>query len=154
MTPCIILKENAIQKTKTSRKQKSLNLKSFYASEIKKCHMTKMYSYNFMEQIYQWFEYRKKTCWSFSLYLIELSLNMIGWKEQEPETELSVKHIKLSIAHCCNLSLVWAKASSFNVLHFSQSFNLVRHQDLREKSLSFLMLYLPKSKRKFSLNCL
>ena len=32
---------------------------------------------------------------------------MIGWKEQEPEAELSVKHLKLSIAHyfkaCCNL---------------------------------------------------
>ena len=41
-----------------------------------------------MEQIYQWFEYRKKTCWSFSLYLIKLSLKMIGWKEQESETEL------------------------------------------------------------------
>ena len=31
---------------------------------------------------------------------------MIGWKEQEPEAELSVKHLKLSIAHyfeaCCN----------------------------------------------------
>ena len=32
---------------------------------------------------------------------------MIGWKEQEPEAALSVKHLKLSIAHyfkaCCNL---------------------------------------------------
>ena len=32
---------------------------------------------------------------------------MIVWKEQEPEAELSVKHLKLSIAHyfkaCCNL---------------------------------------------------
>ena len=32
---------------------------------------------------------------------------MIGWKEQEPEAELSVKHLKLSIAHyfqaCYNL---------------------------------------------------
>ena len=32
---------------------------------------------------------------------------MIGWKKQEPEDELSVKHLKLSIAHyfkaCCNL---------------------------------------------------
>ena len=40
-------------------------------------------------------------------YLIKLSLKMIGWKEQEPEAELSVKHLKLSIAHyfkaCCNL---------------------------------------------------
>ena len=47
-----------------------------------------------MEKIYQWFEYRKKTCWSFPLYLIKLSLKMIGWKEQEPETELSIKHLK------------------------------------------------------------
>ena len=68
--------------------------------------MTKVYC-NFMEQIYQWFEYRKKSCWSFSLYLIKLSLKIIGWKEQEPETELSIKDLKLSIAHyfeaCCNL---------------------------------------------------
>ena len=50
-----------------------------------------------MEQIYQWFEYRKKTGWSFSFIS----------KEQGPEAELSVKHLKLSIAHyfkaCCNL---------------------------------------------------
>ena len=66
---------------------------------------------------------------------------MIDWKEQEPETELSMKHLKLSVAHyfkaCCNFFLVWAKASSFNISHFSRSFNLVRYQDLREKSLSF-----------------
>ena len=43
-----------------------------------------------MEQIYQWFEYRKKTCRSFSLYPLKLSLKMIGWKQQEPETELSI----------------------------------------------------------------
>ena len=52
-----------------------------------------------MEQIYQWFEYRKKTCWSFSFYLTKLSLKMIGWKEQEPEAELSAKHFKLLISH-------------------------------------------------------
>ena len=52
--------------------------------------MTRVYCYNFMEQIYQWFEYRKKICWSFLLYLIKLSLKMIGWTEQEPETELSI----------------------------------------------------------------
>ena len=60
-----------------------------------------------MEQICQWFEYRKKACWFFSLYLIKLTLKMISWKEQEPEAELSIKHLKLSIAHfkgCCNLS--------------------------------------------------
>ena len=60
--------------------------------------MTKVYCCDFMEKIHQWFEYRQKTCWSFSLYLIKLSLKMIGWKEQEPETELSTKHLKLSIA--------------------------------------------------------
>ena len=43
---------------------------------------------------------------------------MIVWKEQEPETELSVKHLKLSIAHYFLKSLlqpflVWAKTSSF-----------------------------------------
>ena len=32
-------------------------------------------------------------------FLIKLSLKMIGWKEQEPETGLSIKHLKLSIAH-------------------------------------------------------
>ena len=68
---------------------------------------------------------------------------MIVWKEQEPETELSVKHLKLSIAHyfkaCCNLFWYGLKPVllfSFNISHFSQSFNLVRHQDLQEKSLS------------------
>ena len=62
--------------------------------------MTKMYCCNFTEQIYwQWFEYRKKTCWSFSPYLIKLLLKMVGWKEQEPETELSIKDLELSIAH-------------------------------------------------------
>ena len=67
--------------------------------------MTKVYCCDFMEQIHQWFDYRKKTCWSFSLYLIKLSLKMVGWKEQEP-FDLSIKHLKLSIAHfkaCCNL---------------------------------------------------
>ena len=52
-------------------------------------------------------EYRKNKWWSFSLCLIKLSLKIIGWKEQEPETELSSKHLKLSIAYtkaCCNLS--------------------------------------------------
>ena len=39
-----------------------------------------------MEQIYQWFEYRKSNWWSFLLYLIKL-LKMVDWKEQEPETE-------------------------------------------------------------------
>ena len=68
--------------------------------------MTEVHCCNFMEQIYHWFEYRKKTCWSFSLYLIKLLLKMIDWKEQEPETELSIKHLKHSIVHfkaCCNL---------------------------------------------------
>ena len=36
----------------------------------------------------------------------------------------------------------------FNISHFSRSFNLVRHQDLWEESLSSLMLYLPESRRK------
>ena len=96
--------------------------------------MTKVYCCNFMEQIYQWFEYRTKTCWSFSL-------KMIGWKEQEPEAELSVKHLKLSIAHyfkaCCNLFWYGLKPA---LSYFSRSFNLVRHQDLKEKSLSFYVV--------------
>ena len=41
------------------------------------------------------------------VHLTKLSLKMTGWKEQEPEAELSAKHLKLSIAHyfkaCCNL---------------------------------------------------
>ena len=44
------------------------------------------------------------TLWS--KYTNGLTLKIIGWKEQEPETELSIKHLKLSIAHfkaCCNL---------------------------------------------------
>ena len=46
-------------------------------------------------------------------------------QKQEPEIEQAIKHLKLSIAHfkaCCNLFLVWAKTSSFNISHFSQSF--------------------------------
>ena len=67
---------------------------------------------------------------------------MIVWKEQEPEAELSVEHLKLSIAHYFFKSflqpfLVWAKTSSFNIPHFSRSFNLVRHQDLHEKAYLF-----------------
>ena len=103
--------------------------------------MTKVYCCNFMERIYQLFKYEKKTCMSFSLYLIKLSLKIIGWKEQEPVTELSIKHLKLSMAHFkarCNLFfLVWTKTSSFKTSHFSRSFNLVHHQDLQEESLSF-----------------
>ena len=52
--------------------------------------MTKVYCCNFMEQIYQWFKNGKKTCWSFSLYPMKVLLTMIGGKEQEPETELSI----------------------------------------------------------------
>ena len=51
--------------------------------------MAKMYRCNFIEQIYQWFEYRKGNWWSFSLYHIKLLLKMVGWEEQKPETELS-----------------------------------------------------------------
>ena len=43
---------------------------------------------------------------------------MIGWKEQELETELSIKHLKLSIAHfkaCCNLFWYGLKPA---LLHF------------------------------------
>ena len=77
------------------------------------------------------------------VYLTKLSLKMIVWKEQEPEAEVSVKHLKLSIAHYFLKTfwqpfLVWAKlTSSFNISHFSRSFNLVRHQDVQEKSLLF-----------------
>ena len=55
--------------------------------------MTNVYCRNFMEQIY---------CTEREIvgpFLIKLSLKMIGWKEQEPETELSIKHLKLSIVH-------------------------------------------------------
>ena len=50
--------------------------------------MTKVYCCNVMEQMYQWFEYRKSNWWSFSLYLIKLLSKMVGWKEQESETDL------------------------------------------------------------------
>ena len=50
---------------------------------------------------------QKENLLVFFIYLTKLSLKMIVWKEQEPEAELSVKHLKLSIAHyfkaCCNL---------------------------------------------------
>ena len=38
--------------------------------------------------------------------------------------------------------LVWSKTSSFNISHFSRSFNLVGHQDLTGEKPIFLMLYL------------
>ena len=74
-----------------------------------------------MEQIYQWFEYRKKTCWSFSLYLIRLSLQTIGWIEQEPETELyqAPQTFNCPFSSLLQPFLVWAKTSSFNILNFS-----------------------------------
>ena len=64
---------------------------------------------------------------------------MIGWKEQEPEAELSVKHPKLSIAHyfkaCCNP--FWYGLKPVLLISHTLVDHLVRHQDLREKSLSF-----------------
>ena len=105
--------------------------------------MTKVYCCDFMEQIYLWFE-QNENMLVLSVYLTKLSLKMIGWKEQEPEAELSVKHLKLSIAHyskaCCNLFWYGLKPALFNISHFSHSFNLVRHQDLKEKSLSFYVV--------------
>ena len=76
------------------------------------------------------------------VYLTKLPLKMIVWKEQEPEAELSVKHLKLAIAHYFLKSLlqpflVWVKTSSFNISHFSRLFNLIRHQDLQEKAYLF-----------------
>ena len=99
-----------------------------------------MYCCNFMEQIYQWFEYRKSNWWSFSLYLIKLSLKMIGWKGQEPETELCINHLnfQLPVLKFVATFLIWAKTNSFNISHFSRSVDLVRHKDLRKKGLSFL----------------
>ena len=79
-----------------------------------------------------------------ALYLIKLSLKMIGWKEQEPETELSIKHLKLSIAHyfkdCCNLFWYGLKPALLISHTFSESFNLVRHQGLREKKPIFYVV--------------
>ena len=68
--------------------------------------MTKVYCCNFMEQIYQWFEYRRKLVSLFCLSCKTVVKD--DWlEEQEPEAELSVKHLKLSIARyfkaCCNL---------------------------------------------------
>ena len=77
---------------------------------------------------------------------------MIGWKEQEPEAELSVKHLKLSIAHyfkaCCNL--VWHGLKPALLI----SHTLDDHFRLTGEKPIFLMLYIPKSKRKLGLNCL
>ena len=113
--------------------------------------MTKVYCCNFMKQIYQWFECRKSNWWSFLLYLIKLLLEMVGWKEQEPETKLSsTSNFQLPILKLVATFLVWAKTSSFNISHFCRSFNLVRHYDLQEKNLCFFMLEFPKTKRKFS----
>ena len=80
-----------------------------------------------MEQIYQWFEYRKSSWWSFSLYLIKLLLKMVGWKEQEPETELSsTSNFQSPILKLVATFLLWAETSPFNISHFSRSFNLDR----------------------------
>ena len=67
---------------------------------------------------------------------------MIVWKEQEPEAELSVKHLKLSIAHyflkaCSNLFWYGLKPVLLISHTLVDHLNLVRHQDLQEKSLSF-----------------
>ena len=67
---------------------------------------------------------------------------MIVWKEQEPEAELSVKHLELSNAHyfksCCNLFWYGLKPVLLISHTLVDHLNLVRHQDLQEKSLSFL----------------
>ena len=60
--------------------------------------MTKVYCCNFMEQYTNGLSTERKLVGPF-VYLTKLSLKMIGWKEQEPEAELSVKYLKLSIAH-------------------------------------------------------
>ena len=93
--PCINLKKMQFKNEDIQEAKKAWILESFYSLLIQRFYMTKVYCCNFTKQIYQWFEYRKKTCGSFSLYLISLSLKMIGWKAQE----LSIKHLKVSIAH-------------------------------------------------------
>ena len=91
-----------------------------------------------MEQLYQWFENRKKTCLSFSLYLTKFLLKMIGWKDQEPGL--------------LQPFLVWAKTSSFNVSHFIRSF--IRSHTLfvikTGENPIFFMLSLSKSKTRNS----
>ena len=65
--------------------------------------MTKVYCCNLMEYI-NGLSTERKLVGPFRCVSIKLSLKMIGWKEQEPQTELSIKHLKLSIAHfkaCC-----------------------------------------------------
>ena len=66
---------------------------------------------------------------------------MIVWKEQEPEAELSVKHLKLSIAHyfkaCCNLFWYGLKPVLLISHTLVNHLNLVRCQDLQEESLPF-----------------
>ena len=60
---------------------------------------------------------------------------MIGWKEQEPEAELSVKQLKLSITHyykaCCNLSWYGLKPALLI------SHTLVDHLIYRRKAYLF-----------------
>ena len=65
---------------------------------------------------------------------------MIDWKEQEPETELSINHLKLSLDHFkARSNLFWYRLKpALIILHALVVHNLVRHQDLQEKSLSFL----------------
>ena len=84
---------------------------------------------------------------------------MIVWKEQEPEAELSVKHLKLSIAHYFLKSLLqpfWYGLKPFLLIsHILVDYLIYSSSSrLTGKKPIFLMLYLPKSKRKLGLNCL
>ena len=57
-----------------------------------------------MEQIYQWFEYRKSNWRTFSLYL-EIVVKG-GWLERTRARNRNIQYLKLSITHtkaCCNL---------------------------------------------------
>ena len=82
--------------------------------------MTKVYCCNFIEQIYQWFEYRKKTCRSFFVVSYKTVLNDDCLERtrarnrtvyQAPETSPIILKVVATF-------LVWAKTSFFNISHF------------------------------------
>ena len=103
--------------------------------------MTKVYCCNFMEQIYQWFEYRKKLAGPFRLsYKTVVKDDCLERTRARSRIVCSAPQTfnhPLFFKSLLQPFLVWPKTSSFNISHFSRSFNLVRHQDLQEKRVSF-----------------
>ena len=101
--PLIILKKMQFKKQrhleKKAKKFESSRVFTFH--QLKEFILTKVYCCNFIEEIYQRFEYRKDNWWSFSFYLINDDR-----LERTRGRNRTIKHLKLSISHtklaCCN----------------------------------------------------